>query len=240
MVFFNPFTRDIRRLPRVHHVDTFCFSAPPTSPDCMVVAFSAMDGSIYLHSVGQEPSWRTILLDFGGALFPSFAFPVFCGRDVYALSKEGGLQVFKGGNLSLETVVAEAPTSCCRTWAEYYLVKCDEHLLLVIVGDFGESVEVFKLKDSSTKEWEKMDDLGRHMIYICDVTCLCMDAKTPEMENKIYFPRLHSKNGKMVFYSLDTCRYHTFNGRNVEEALTNIFETKQQSYPQAWIEPSWS
>ncbi|KAI3719852.1 hypothetical protein L6452_20757 [Arctium lappa] len=106
MVFFNPFTNDIHELPPVGHVDNFCFSAPPTSPDCMVVAFSTMDGSIFLHSVGREPTWRMILLDFGGEIFPSFSFPVFCGRDVFALSKEGGLQVFKGGNLSLETVVA--------------------------------------------------------------------------------------------------------------------------------------
>ncbi|KAJ9563793.1 hypothetical protein OSB04_008953 [Centaurea solstitialis] len=233
IVFFNPFTSDIRELPRVDHVDTFNFSAPPTSPDCVVVAFSKMHGMFYIHNVGREPFWRN--LEFGAATVSFFEFPVFCGRDVYALTRDGGLQVLKDDNQSLETVVAKNPRSCCRESVKNFLVKCNEHLLLVIVGDFGE-VEVFKLKDS-TKEWEKMDGLGRHMIYICDATCLCVEAKTPEMENKIYFPRFYSKNEKLVFYSLDTCRYHTFDGRNVDEALMDIFETKQLYYPQAWIEP---
>ena len=51
MVFFNPFTNDIHKLPRVHPVDTFCFSAPPTSPDCMVVAFSTIDVPFRLFSL---------------------------------------------------------------------------------------------------------------------------------------------------------------------------------------------
>ena len=78
------------------------------------------------------------------------------------------------------------------------------------------------------------------MIYICDTSCVCMDAKIPEMENKIYFPRLHSENGKMVFYSLETSRFHTFNGRNVEQNLTDLFGTKRTVYAHAWIEPTWS
>lgn len=114
----------------------------------------------------------------------------------------------------------------------------DEHLLLVIVGEFGESIEVFKLNDS-TEKWEKIDGLGRHMIYICGQTCLCIKAKTPEMENKIYFPRLRSGNGKIVFYSLETNRYQTFNDRDIEENFGDFFGTKHHLYPHAWIEPSW-
>ncbi|GJV68240.1 hypothetical protein Tco_1483749, partial [Tanacetum coccineum] len=60
-------------------------------------------------------------------------------------------------------------------------------------GLSGESVEVFKMNNSN-KEWEKLDSLGRHMIYICGTTCLCIEAKYRHMENKIYFPQLHSKN----------------------------------------------
>ncbi|KAI3720032.1 hypothetical protein L6452_20939 [Arctium lappa] len=241
VVFFNPFTSDMRELPNVPHLDCFCFSAPPTSPDCMVVGFLTFnqETTIYLHFVARESSWRIFQLDHGGGDSFLLSFPIFCGRDVYVLSNEGRLHVFKDYKLSFETVVAEAPKSCCIALTEYFLVTCDQHLLLVIVGDFGESIEVFKLNDS-TKEWEKMDGLGRHMIYICGTTpCVCMDAIIPEMENKIYFPLYHSKNKKMVFYSLETCKYHTFNGKDVDKILRGVIETKRSVYAQAWIEPSW-
>ncbi|KAI3683817.1 hypothetical protein L1987_84332 [Smallanthus sonchifolius] len=114
---------DIRELTDTPYLDSYCFSAPPTSSDCMVVGITTF------------PEW---------------------------------------------------------------------HLLLVIVGEFGEPVEVFKLNDST--EWEKTESLGRHVIYIGDKTCLCIEAKTPVMANKIYFPRVHSENRKIVFYSLETRR----------------------------------
>lgn len=54
--------------------------------------------------------------------------------------------------------------------AKYYLVTCDQHILLIVVGEFGEHVEVFKWNDV-TEEWEKTDGLGKHMIYICGSKC---------------------------------------------------------------------
>ncbi|XP_071727242.1 uncharacterized protein [Rutidosis leptorrhynchoides] len=77
LMFFNPFTSDIRKLPPVNisHVDEFCFSAGPTSPDCMV--FGLGTDSACIHFVGREQSWawrmkcpvhinykRSILIDF--------------------------------------------------------------------------------------------------------------------------------------------------------------------------------
>lgn len=115
-------------------------------------------------------------------------------------------------------------------------MKRDQHLLLVTVGKLGEYVEVFKLNNCA-KEWEKIDCLGRHMIYISGRTRLCIEAKTPQMENKIYFPPLHSKNGKIVFYSLETSRYHTFSGKNIKENVTYGIE---HVYAHTLIEPSWS
>ncbi|KAI3802937.1 hypothetical protein L1987_31084 [Smallanthus sonchifolius] len=66
----------------------------------------------------------------------------------------------------------------------------------------------FKLNDS-TRKWEKLDGLGKHMIYISDISCVCLEAKSPQMGNKIYFPRF-LKNEKIVFYSLETCSNNYF------------------------------
>ncbi|PWA75291.1 hypothetical protein CTI12_AA243690 [Artemisia annua] len=235
LVFFNPFTGDLRKLPIADKfIMSACFSAPPTSPDCMVIGFSSED--VYIHFVAQEQSWRKL-----GVGPYSIRFPTFIGRDLYALHDEGELISFKnlGEDAYSETLVeAKAPRSCCKSLDDYYLMTRDQHLLLVIVSKFGERVEVFKQIDSK-QEWEKIDSLGNYMIYICEQTCLCLEAKTPEMENKIYFPLLHFKNRKIVFYSLETCMYHTFNGENIQPDLKDFFGTTYQLFPHGWIEPSW-
>ncbi|MFS7908453.1 hypothetical protein Hanom_Chr01g00083301 [Helianthus anomalus] len=182
-------------------------------------------------------------MDFGGATPHSFRFPTIRDDgDAYALN-EGALHVFLKNperNVFTNAVVAKAPG---YSYAQCFLVNCccDEHrLVLVTVDEVGGCVQVLKMNDS-TQEWEKIDSLGRHVIYICGTTCLCVEAKTPEMENKIYFPLLHSKNGKMVFYSLETCRYHTFNGgRNIQKGAGDFFGTKYHANSHAWIQPCWS
>ncbi|GKA48239.1 hypothetical protein Tco_0741197 [Tanacetum coccineum] len=182
LIFYNPFTSDIHELPQLDDSDIFSFSAPPTSPGCMVVGIT-IDAYYYhvcIHFVGGEPSWRRNLLDIWGDDCYS-SLTVF-GRDLYALRDDRGLDSF--------------------------LLRCGEHLLQVILGKFEESVEVFKLNDS-TQEWVKLDSLGKHVIFIWGRSSLCIDAKTPQMENKIYFPRLPAENenlNDMVFYSLETCR----------------------------------
>ncbi|XP_076926129.1 F-box/kelch-repeat protein At1g57790-like [Bidens hawaiensis] len=244
LAFFNPFTSNIRKLPEIPYLESFCFSAPPTSPDCMVVGFTTHGPwHVFIHFVSHDSTWRRFLLNFGDDDPYSYHFPTFYGQDVYALCNYKGVHVFRDMSevgRSLELVIDEAPRSRCRSPTQYFLSVCDQHLLLVIVGKFGESVEVSKLK--STQEWEKLDGLGKHMIYISNTSCICLEAKTPEMENKIFFPRLlHDEDTNIVFYSHETCRYHTFDDKNIVENFSvDLFRTKHLGYPHTWIEPSWS
>lgn len=237
LVFYNPFIEEICKLPESDSsLRIVCFSAPPTSPDCMVVGF--VGNNVYIHFVAKEPSWRILPIDFGDVCFATFY-----GQDLYALCNNGKVHVFRDlveDEFSREQVVAELPG--IRSWEQHYIMKCDQHLLLVIVGEDGCYVEVFEANES-TKEWVKIDDLGKHMIFICDKTCFtyCIHAKSPEMENKIYFPRTHSRSGKIVFYSLETHMYHIFNGKNIEEAFGDFDGTvHHQLNPHAWIDPTWS
>ncbi|PWA89330.1 hypothetical protein CTI12_AA112260 [Artemisia annua] len=223
LVFFNPFTNDLRELPEAeHNLGSLCFSAPPTSLDCMVVGFKREH--VYIHFVNQETKWRTLSL----ATEPhSVCFSTFYGRDLYALCKQGELMVMN--NLGTEDyasklVEAEDPKSYCEPSTQYFFTKCDQHCLLVGVGEYGKVIKVFKCNESK-QAWEKVDSVGKHVIYICGTTCLCIEAKEPKMENKIFFPRLHTKNRKVVFYSLDTCSYHTFNGANFQDHLVDFFGT---------------
>ncbi|KAJ9550294.1 hypothetical protein OSB04_014339 [Centaurea solstitialis] len=196
LVFFNPFTSEIRELPaRDTCSESFCFSAPPTSPDCIVVGFSG--SHVFFHFVVGEPIWYELVLDISFYL----KFPTFCGRDVYGFCNGGRVGVFRefGQCYVWEIVADRLPTSSRYAAVAYFLTTCNQHLLLLMVEDFGEAVEVFKL--TKELEWEKVDGLGRLAIYVCDAlsTCLCMAAKTPEMENKIFFSRLHSKTERLCF-----------------------------------------
>ncbi|XP_071735290.1 F-box/kelch-repeat protein At1g57790-like isoform X2 [Rutidosis leptorrhynchoides] len=250
LIFFNPFTDEIHEVPRApDNLINLCFSAPPTSYDCMVVGFTTLlECFVYGEYPGRERRWRQIRLDFGGENPSSFCYPTFCDNVVYYLRNDGELYVFEDlwiERYSWKQVGAKVPSSSSNR-ASFFLVKCDVRLLLVIVDVDGESVEVFKLindddDDSVKKRWEKIESLGRYMIYISDSTCLCIEAKIHEMENKIFFSRLHSKKrNNIVFYSLDTCKYHTFNGKNIQEPFDNFFGTTQFLFPHTWIEPCWS
>ncbi|GJT38899.1 hypothetical protein Tco_0938764 [Tanacetum coccineum] len=235
MVFFNPFTSDIIKLPP-QVLLSCCFSAAPTSPGCMVIGCTPR-GQCHIHFVGQE-IWRSLGIAIGVDRY-SFLFPTLHDQDLYALCDKGGLDVYrKHGEVdySWEHGIAKPPTSSCGSSTQYLLAKCDKHLLLVMMGKFGESVEVLNFNGSG-REWEKIDCLGKHSIYICDAACVCVEAKTPQMENNIYFARLHLDNGKIVFYSLETCRYHTSNDQNIEESLGDLFRPAQHWDPHSWIEP---
>ncbi|XP_071708049.1 uncharacterized protein [Rutidosis leptorrhynchoides] len=230
-VFLNPFTSDLHKLPEFGCIKSLCFSAPPNSSDCMVAGFSFNEGQRYfIYSVGAlDPSWRFLHLGDDDYIYSL----TFIGRDLYALGKEGQVIVFKtlGEGEIRKFVLTKAPVSSCNSMAtQYFMMSCGEHLLIVIVGEFGE-VELFKRNDCADK-WEKIDGIGKHTIYIGGTTSVCVDAKTPEMENKIYFPQL-------VRYSPETRMYHAFDGKIVKKCFRGFLGAKTHFNYHAWIEPSW-
>ncbi|PWA82111.1 hypothetical protein CTI12_AA181340 [Artemisia annua] len=234
LMFFNPFTSDIIELPELPELpdtDIICFSAPPTSPNCMVVGITLQIIQCYacIHTVGGEPSWRRFVLGIWDDKF--FNSGTLYGRDLYALREDGG-DVFRemGTEAPSRERLAKAPTSCCKSLPQCFLLKCDQHLLRVIVGKFGESVEVFE--STSSKKWVKIDTLGKHAMFICGASSVCLDAKTPQLANKIYFP-----SSPIMYYSLETCRFHTLNN---EDSFGDFFGTKHHLSPHGWIEPRWS
>ncbi|GJX50922.1 hypothetical protein Tco_0277767 [Tanacetum coccineum] len=92
--------------------------------------------NVDIHFVNKESSWRRYRTDFGNIIPQSFQFPTFYGQDIYTLD-EGRLSVYrkmKEGLCSWENVVAKSP-SCCGSSARYFLVKCDQLLLLISVEE---------------------------------------------------------------------------------------------------------
>ncbi|GJR43432.1 hypothetical protein Tco_1121313 [Tanacetum coccineum] len=85
LVFYNPFTSDMREPPQLRDSDIFSFSAPPTSPNCIVVGITIDEYHYHvcIHFVGGERSWRRILLDIHAVDY--FSSLTLFGRDLYAL-----------------------------------------------------------------------------------------------------------------------------------------------------------
>nr|GFB54402.1 cation/H+ exchanger, cation/H+ exchanger, CPA1 family [Tanacetum cinerariifolium] len=158
-VFYNPFTRDLRKLPDPGYAfDAAGFSAPPISPDCMVAGFVSIGDErlVLIHYVARESSWRTIHV---GAELDSIRFLTFFGQDLYALDGDGkfiGFKELREENYSSTFVEATVPISCSTSPARYYLMKRDQDILKVIVGKFGERVGVFKWDVSKQSKNRKM------------------------------------------------------------------------------------
>ncbi|GJV89881.1 hypothetical protein Tco_1533819 [Tanacetum coccineum] len=226
LVFFNPFTNVIKELPSPEYsLESLCFSAPPTSFDCIVVGFITVleYWRVDILYVNREPTWRTLNL---GLNPQTICFPTFYGGDFYALCKERELLVINNldkEDYSWKLVEAEAPKGSCTSSTQYFLTNCYQHLLLVSVGEYGGHVEVFK-RNETKQEWDKIDSVGKHMIFVCGTTCLCIEAKVPKMENKIFFPRLRTKNRKVVRQG--TLRAFTFQGVDGWLSARSSIETK--------------
>nr|XP_043610158.1 uncharacterized protein LOC122581906 [Erigeron canadensis] len=92
LVFFNPFTKDLCELPHANNMyKQLWFSAPPTSPDCMIVGF--INGEVEIHYVSGEPIWDTYEVC---PIYESspVSFPTYHDGDLYYLY-EIELRVFK-------------------------------------------------------------------------------------------------------------------------------------------------
>ncbi|MFS7908697.1 hypothetical protein Hanom_Chr01g00086181 [Helianthus anomalus] len=129
LMFYNPFTRDMRELPLVPYLDSFCFSAAPTSPDGMVVGFTTrLEWNVYIHFVAREPSWRRFSLNFYGDASHWFHFATHYDQNLYALYYNGGVGFIDTENR--DYTWQEGPISSCRSTKQNFLMRCDQRLLL--------------------------------------------------------------------------------------------------------------
>ncbi|GJW21696.1 hypothetical protein Tco_0032318 [Tanacetum coccineum] len=112
LVFFNPFTNVIKELPSPEYsLESLCFSAPPTSFDCIVVGFITYSDIGVCISMCNRNQRRRDRLNLG--LKPqTIWFPTFYVEDFYACDKERELLVINNldqEDYSWKLVEAEAP-----------------------------------------------------------------------------------------------------------------------------------
>lgn len=211
----NPFTRFSIKLPDLPDdnglgYSGISFSSLPTSSDCMVFAFNKkMNENVSNCFIKRgEEHWRCGYFD-GTYLAPNKKLiefetgannPVFYNGAFYCLDLNGtlGVSTQENGVNSWE-VLATLPQPNCGFIYESYLVECEGKLMCVLLGHLGKWVRIFRLNETV---WVEVKNLGRHMLCVSNTSCISAVAPTSEMENKIYFSRLHEEG--ILFYSLES------------------------------------
>ncbi|OVA01300.1 Protein of unknown function DUF295 [Macleaya cordata] len=247
MFFFNPFTRERIQLPDFpgHYEYMFfgiSFSSLPTESDCVVFAITEWgENAVFIFFISRgDTSWRYRIVN--NTRFPSngkcmefipwFNSPVFYNRVFYCLDYDGKLGVFDLEDQFSWKVLAK-PEGPCSSVYQSFLVECEGKLLSVFLGHLGSRVLIYRL-DFSKMVWVKVKSLGKHLLLISHTSCLSAIAPKSRMENKIYFPRFHGEG--ILFYSLDTCRYHCLGSGH---SRPDFYDTKEHLNC-SWIEPNWS
>lgn len=235
--FLNPFAKEQQKpLANGSALNTGCiaFSHPPTSSECVVVNFVKIPQWPRMDVRITCPSWNEWAeFSFEGYDFSLYNInPAFHKGAFYYLNKKGKVAVLKVEKEKEEDPVAldelDKLDTPCTNYSNSFLVECNDNLLSVFEGPFGKWVRVFKLNES-TMTWIQVENLENHMLFVGH-TSFSAVAHVPGMENKIYFPRFYG--GNIVFYSLDTNNYHTFESNEVVD-----FHCMEEKVNCSWIEP---
>ncbi|OVA03999.1 Protein of unknown function DUF295 [Macleaya cordata] len=248
--FFNPFTRAMIKLPDLPDGWNFMFSAIsfsslPTSSDCSIFAITecveCCKHKVHIFFIARGDSfWKEYT--FKNTRFSSekkcmefklcLNNPVFYAEAFYCLDCNGSLGVFDLEDNFRWKILAK-PKQPCRSIDRCFLVECEGKLLSVFLGHLGKWIRIFRL-DFTRRVWVEVKCLGKHMLFVSHSSCISAVAPDSGMENKIYFPRFHGEG--IVFYSLDTCRYHSVGSRH---SALDFYNSREQIHC-SWIQPNWS
>ncbi|KAI3979365.1 hypothetical protein MKX01_001557 [Papaver californicum] len=230
LFFYNSFTREIIQLPDVpHDYKThyiFCgisFSSLPTSSDCVV------NGLWEPYKYEADSSCK---------FFACHNNPVFYKGNFYALDYNGTLGLFNLEERNFDDSIWKVLP---KTLAQFdgvnpsYLVECEGELLVVnFERPSGKLVESFKL-DHCRMKWVKVKSSGKYSLFIGHTSSSSAIAPNSSMANKIY-SRLHGESDNILYYSLDTVKYHYIGN---EQSSEDFYNTKSMVNCK-WIEPNWS
>ncbi|EYU17475.1 hypothetical protein MIMGU_mgv1a019176mg, partial [Erythranthe guttata] len=143
--------------------------------------------------------------------------PILHDGKIYFLDVKGNVAVFDMNNVVWSLVIYSRCLKKRRLRKnmiikEHFLIKPggEEAIFAVFVVHDEIKVKVFKLMDEF--RWKLVENLGDRVFYVSHTSAFgyTTDNKSKSMANKIFFPKIHDDN--VVFYSLETHRYHSFEG----------------------------
>ncbi|KAL2944581.1 hypothetical protein RDABS01_032928 [Bienertia sinuspersici] len=229
--YLNPLTRVKQDFPldedlKISDLKSFGFSTNPTSPDCVTVVFDHDDfGLVLIHYIQYgDQKWKDCRLenqvDF---FFAGYSCPLYFAGAFYVLGVDGRLGEFKVlGDGQQSWRIYKKPTTRIKYLHSYHLVECHGDLLAVFIGHMGTWVEVYKF-NLSKRKWIKVKSLGNYCLFVSNSSSFSAEPTEAWMRNRIYVPRI--KGNRIVFYSLDTCKFHVSGIE--DDSLVNLFGTTE-------------
>ncbi|KAL6519871.1 hypothetical protein OROMI_032765 [Orobanche minor] len=229
LLFFSPFSKKVIYLPEYDDAMFYYsvyFSSPPKTWDCC-------SSICFMKSGDEDWTCREIQLENESFRF-SFCNPVVYEGMYYFLGYDAKLLIFDPKRD--EVRVIETPkfiSDLEGDWGgEQYMLEGDGKLMAVFVGSNGSSVYTCEW-NVCTSKWEIVESLENKMLFVSRPLSICIRATVRGTGNKIYFPRVVG-NGHILFYSLGTKRYHTF---EMGTSYPNFLASKYYSEYNGWFMP---
>ncbi|KAK9699750.1 hypothetical protein RND81_08G193800 [Saponaria officinalis] len=236
--YLNPFTKERGTYPSSYMITcnaSYAFSTCPTSSDCVTVAidgyneviiscFEAANNEWSYHSFGYNPDED---VEFWANYNSS---PKYYDGAFYFLDVKGNLGIFEKVEEEWCWDVYPSPLTEYERLTLYscYLVELDGQLTCVYIHHLGRRVQVFKL-DVWELHWDKLHDLGEHVLFLSSASSFSPFEKDITKRNRIYLSRF--VGDKIVYYSLDTCMFHTL---GEGDSRIDLYGTSSQPFC-CWI-----
>ncbi|KAL3641235.1 hypothetical protein CASFOL_016203 [Castilleja foliolosa] len=245
LFFFDPFNNRKIELPCElgYGYTSFCFSHPPTSPDCVVVGFATI-------FEGDEVSMKICVLTHGSDVWeerkykhPKINFivargaPIFHHGLIYLLSINGNVATFDLKKHGCKSAWA-VNNKCLKDYAynkeikEHFLFKIrgeEDTLFSVMLVNDERNVKLYRLSEEPKMKWKLEKDIGDKVLHLSHYSSSGDTAHPKCMANRIYFPRFHADS--IVYYSFATGMYHSHDGHF---SSTNSFDVKRLDFA-TWI-----
>ncbi|KAF7128205.1 hypothetical protein RHSIM_Rhsim11G0165800 [Rhododendron simsii] len=167
----------------------------------------------YLEFSSKRAAWARYSIDGVSFLSSWNNFVIFRGC-VLCLDQVGRLGCFGTvGNTPKWAVPNESQQLSfpSKIW-QNFLVSFKDKLMSVFVGNSGGWVHVLEF-NFSTRRWEQVDSLGNLVLFV-GRTSIAVEAEEERLRNKIFFPVFKKADGNIIFYSLDSGRFHSFSSEN--------------------------
>ena len=158
--------------------------------------------------------------------------PIFHNGECFILDVNGKVAIFNPKDPEATFRICRNPFSRKSKIRESFLIESDGELLAItMIGKEGH-ICLHKLHSSKMDwNWINMLNLDKNILYLSYSGSWANTTSFRGMSNKIYFPKFQGKY--MVFYSLDTKKYHS----DEDEFWSNNAYNLSGSMYSTWIKP---
>lgn len=213
--FFNPFTRDMIKLPRFELTyQIVAFSCAPTSSSCVVFTVKHISPTVVAISTCHPGATEWVTDNYQNRLpFVSSIWNklVFCNGIFYCLSLTGWLGVFDPVKRDWGVLVVPPP-KCpenffAKNWWKGKFMVEHKGDILVIYTCCSENPIIFKL-DQSKMAWEEMKTLDGVTLFASFLSSQSRADLPGIMRNSVYFSKVRFFGKRCISYSLNDSRYY--------------------------------